>query len=76
MIFLIVVLLLIVVFDIAALLWGYDSRDKINSKEWERRATQVLQVGHPAIRSFARAQAPKFARPSLQKAPVLQTYSI
>jgi hypothetical protein len=29
--------LLVVLFDIAALLWGADSRDGINSPEWERR---------------------------------------
>ena len=76
MIFLIVLLLLVVVFDIAAVLWGYDSRDKINSKEWQRRAAQVWPVGHPAIRPLARVQSPKLARSSFQKAPVLQTYSI
>lgn len=28
---------LVVLFDIAALKWGADSRDDINSPEWERR---------------------------------------
>ena len=35
-------LLVIIVFDIEALRWGVDSRDGINSPEWERRA----QRGH------------------------------
>lgn len=39
---LLVVLILIIVLDIAALAWGVDSRDGINSPEWERR----LQWGH------------------------------
>jgi hypothetical protein len=39
---LLIVLILIVVLDIAALAWGVDSRDDINSLEWERR----LQWGH------------------------------
>ena len=28
----------IIVFDIAAILWGVDSRDTINSPEWARQA--------------------------------------
>ena len=32
-------ILLVVVFDIAALRWGYDSTEKIDSPKWERRAT-------------------------------------
>ena len=32
-----VMLALIVVLDIAAFVWGVDSRDGINSPEWERR---------------------------------------
>lgn len=31
-------LLVIIVFDIAAVYWGVDSRDGINSPEWMRRA--------------------------------------
>jgi len=26
-----------IVFDVVALRWGFDSRDSINSPEWERR---------------------------------------
>lgn len=33
----IVLLVLLIVLDIAALRWGYDSSDGIESKEWERR---------------------------------------
>jgi len=31
-------LLILLVFDIAALNWGVDSTDPINSPEWEKRA--------------------------------------
>lgn len=31
-------IVLIVLFDLAALKWGFDSRDKIDSPEWERRS--------------------------------------
>ncbi len=34
---LLVILGVFVVFDLAAWLWGADSRDSINSAEWERR---------------------------------------
>lgn len=33
----IVVLLLLFIFDIAAMRWGYGSRDELMSKEWDRR---------------------------------------
>ncbi|HLG78403.1 MAG TPA: hypothetical protein VKX46_18455 [Ktedonobacteraceae bacterium] len=33
----VIVILLIVIFNVAALLWGKDSRDSIDSPEWERR---------------------------------------
>jgi hypothetical protein len=32
-----ITILALVLFDIAALRWGADSRDSINSSEWERR---------------------------------------
>lgn len=32
-----VLLFVIIVFDIAALYWGVDSRDDINSPEWAKR---------------------------------------
>jgi hypothetical protein len=28
----------IIVFDMAAILWGVDSRDTLNSPEWEKQA--------------------------------------
>ena len=36
--FLVLILLLcILILDLTAIRWGYDSRDRLNSKEWERR---------------------------------------
>jgi len=32
-----IVLLVVIIFDIVALRWGVDSREKIDSLEWERR---------------------------------------
>jgi hypothetical protein len=32
-----IVLLVVIIFDIVALRWGVDSREKIDSPEWERR---------------------------------------
>ena len=32
-----IVLLVVILFDIVALRWGVDSREKIDSPEWERR---------------------------------------
>jgi hypothetical protein len=40
--FLLVLFLLIVLLDIAALRWGYDSRDSINGAEWKRRQAWLL----------------------------------
>lgn len=37
MLVLIVAFVLFVLLDIAAMLWGYDSRDGIDSAEWARR---------------------------------------
>jgi hypothetical protein len=37
--FLLVLVGLLIVFDLLALRWGYDSTDKIDSPEWERRQT-------------------------------------
>ena len=36
---LLVLILLAIALDIAALRWGFDSTEKIDSSEWERRAT-------------------------------------
>ena len=35
--FIILSLIGLIVLDIAALRWGFDSRDSINSDEWKRR---------------------------------------
>ncbi len=40
MLFLIIVVVLFVVLDIAAMRWGTDSREYINSLEWKRREHQ------------------------------------
>ncbi len=34
---LLIVVMLVVVLDIASLRWGFDSREQIDSPEWERR---------------------------------------
>ncbi len=34
---LLILLMLVIVLDIASLRWGYDSTEKIDSPEWERR---------------------------------------
>lgn len=38
----ITLLLIILVLDIVALRWGYDSRDSLDSPEWERRKRWYL----------------------------------
>jgi hypothetical protein len=40
--FIILSLIGLIVLDIAALRWGFDSRDSINSAEWERRKFSFL----------------------------------
>ena len=37
MIMLILVIVVFILLDVAAMRWGYDSRDTINSTEWARR---------------------------------------
>ncbi len=44
MMILLVASVLFVLLDIAAILWGYDSRDGIDSAEWVRR--QEWQLSH------------------------------
>jgi len=39
MVTLLVLTMLVIVLDSAALRWGFDSTEKIDSPEWERRAT-------------------------------------
>ena len=45
MIFLIVFTLMIVLFDLVALRWGYDSSEQFESPEWERRRARALPGG-------------------------------
>ncbi len=40
MLFIIIVIALFIVLDIAAMRWGADSRERLNSPEWERREWQ------------------------------------
>ena len=41
---LLILILLVIVLDIASVRWGYDSTDKLDSPEWERRAAwRVLE---------------------------------
>jgi hypothetical protein len=41
---LLVLMMLVIVFDIASVRWGFDSTEKIDSPEWERRvAWSVLE---------------------------------
>ena len=44
---LLIVFILFVLLDVAALRWGYDSRDGINGAEWTRRQEWLLT--HPAV---------------------------
>ncbi|GAC1391021.1 MAG: hypothetical protein NVS4B11_14920 [Ktedonobacteraceae bacterium] len=44
MLFIIIVIALFIVLDIAALRWGADSRERFASPEWERREYQVELV--------------------------------
>ena len=38
----ILIVLILLIFDMMALRWGYDSRDGIDSEEWERRQRASL----------------------------------
>jgi hypothetical protein len=41
---LLILIMLVVILDIASLRWGFDSTEKLDSPEWERRATwRVLE---------------------------------
>ena len=42
MIIVLAFILAFIILDIAAVRWGADSTEKLNSKEWERRQRQVL----------------------------------
>jgi hypothetical protein len=68
MFFLITLLVLALVFDIAAMRWGYDSRDRLESKEWERRSGQIWSKGHLIVHPTKREQPLNVTRPSLNHA--------
>lgn len=43
---LLIVVMLFIVFEIASFRWGFDSREKIDSPEWERRAAWHASHGN------------------------------
>ncbi len=43
-----IVMMLFLVLDIASLLWGFDSTEKIDSPEWERRTPWYTSHGKSA----------------------------
>jgi len=45
-----IVVTLFIVFDIVSFRWGYDSREKFDSPEWERRATWGVLAGDNIFR--------------------------
>ena len=46
MLTMLVLLVLALILAISAMLWGFDSRDTIDSPEWERRAQLALFLRH------------------------------
>lgn len=44
----ILLLVVVIVLDIVALRWGFNSTDSINSPEWERRKCWGFSSTHPA----------------------------
>ena len=47
---LLILILLLIVLDIASYRWGFDSREKLDSPEWERRADWVASYDEHATR--------------------------
>ena len=50
MFFIFILVAFLLLLDIAALRWGYDSRKKLTGEEWEREqkhAVRALAVGYP-----------------------------
>ncbi|HLZ58010.1 MAG TPA: hypothetical protein VKR06_13810 [Ktedonosporobacter sp.] len=43
---LIIALIVLIALDLAALRWGFDSRDQINSREWEHRSSTFFPTYH------------------------------
>lgn len=46
MLALVIILSLLIILALASLLWGADSRDSINSAEWERRRNTLYPTHH------------------------------
>jgi hypothetical protein len=44
---LLIVVMVFIVLDIASLRWGFDSTEKLDSPEWERRATWSAHLAGP-----------------------------
>ena len=76
MLFLIVLLVLALVFGIAAMRWGYDSRDRVESKEWARRNEQVWSEGHRVVRPIKQERVVYVVRPALKQVHASQPYGI
>jgi hypothetical protein len=62
---LLLLILLIALLDIAALLWGADSRDGPDSPEWQRRGSWFLPIDHarPSGRSAHETYLYLYRRP-------------
>jgi hypothetical protein len=43
---LIIALIVLIALDLASLRWGFDSRDWIDSREWERRSSTFFPTYH------------------------------
>jgi hypothetical protein len=43
---LIISLIMLIALDLAALRWGFDSRDGIDSREWERQSSTYFPTHH------------------------------
>ena len=44
---LLILLLVIVLFDLAAIRWGHDSTEPVNSPEWEKRLAPPFVLQYP-----------------------------
>ena len=42
----IILIIVLIALDLAALRWGFDSRDRIDSQEWERRSSTFFPTCH------------------------------
>nr|BBH94836.1 hypothetical protein KTA_30350 [Thermogemmatispora argillosa] len=57
MIYILLLVLLIILLDVAAMLWGADSRDGPDSPEWQRRGTWFLPVDHASSSGHVAGEA-------------------